>query len=206
MKEVLNADSTLISTVPLVEDPVQVRSRGILSPQCASNVHHMLLIDRFIESKRLISSLLLSPQNCFFHSLSRADTSTLRHSASLVWVGGHIALVGLSSQLCSGPGVVAGEDIVCPLLLLELRRLFVCNEHRGLWFLALSVIKLQGCILLRVSNDHSSLLKSILAHGANVGELHGRVELVLGALVALRAEVNVGKSALVRALFSQVHL
>jgi len=32
MEEVLNADSTLISTVPLVEDPVQVRSRGVLSP------------------------------------------------------------------------------------------------------------------------------------------------------------------------------
>jgi len=166
----------------------------------------VLLVDRFIESKRLISSLLLPPQNRLFHSLGRADTSTLRHSASLVWVGGHIALVSLTSQLCSGPGVVAGEDIVCPLIVLELRRLFVCNKHRGLWFLPLSVIELQGSILLRVSNGHSSLLKSSFAHGANVGELHGRVELVLGALVALGAEVNVGKSALVRALFSHVHL
>lgn len=87
-----------------------------------------------------------------------------------------------------------------------MRRLFVRNEHRGLRFLPLSVIELQGGLLLRISNQHSSLLKGILAHGANIGELHGRVELVLSAQVALGAEVNVGKSALVRALFSHVHL
>ena len=46
----------------------------------------------------------------------------------------------------------------------------------------------------------------MLAHGADVCEFHVGVVAVLGELVALGAEVNVGEAALVLALLSYVHL
>ena len=46
----------------------------------------------------------------------------------------------------------------------------------------------------------------MLAHSADICEFHVRVVAVLGELVALGAEVNVGEAALVLALLSDVHL
>ena len=46
----------------------------------------------------------------------------------------------------------------------------------------------------------------MLAHGADVCEFHVGVVAVLGELVALGAEVDVGEAALVLALLSDVHL
>ena len=46
----------------------------------------------------------------------------------------------------------------------------------------------------------------MLAHGTDICEFHVGVVAVLGELVALGAEVDVGEAALVLALLSDVHL
>lgn len=49
------------------------------------------------------------------------------------------------------------------------------------------------------------MFKLRLGHSAEVREFERRVVVVVGLLVTLRAEVDVGKPALVGALFANVH-
>ena len=93
-----------------------------------------------------------------------------------------------------------------PLGFLKLLGLFVCDEDGCLGFLTLSVIELHCCFFFGVGDRHTRLLKAMLAHSADIREFHVRVVAVLGELVALGAEVNVGEAALVLALLSDVHL
>jgi len=109
-------------------------------------------------------------------------------------------------HLGSSVGIVSSKDLVSPLGLLKLLDLFVGDKDGCLGFLTLSVIELDSSLISRVLYAHTSLLKSVLAHGSDIGELHGRVVAVLCLGVTLSAEVNVGKAALMRALLSYFHL
>ena len=200
----MNGDATLSTTVPLGKYTMKVRARCILSSKSTSDIHHSLLVNGLLESERLVSEILLSLSDLLFESLSRAIGNAI--TSSLDWICGHVALACFVSHLGSRVGIVSSKDLVSPLGLLELLGLFISDKDRSLRFLTLSVIKLDSSFFLRVLHAHTSLLKSVLAHSTDVCELHGRVVAVLGSGVALGAEVNVRKAALMLALSSYVHL
>ena len=205
--QVLDADAALVATVPLIENAVQVGARGVLAAKGPPDVHDMLLVDRFLQSKRLVGSFLLSAADTFLDALVWQHSHRLGHSPAFVGVGGDVSLVGLLGKLGCGAGVVASEDLVCPLGVLELLGLLVGHQHRRFRLLALSVIELDGSFFLGVvDGEATGLLKAVLTHGADVGELHGGVEAVLSQLVTLGPEVDVREAALVRALLADVHL
>ncbi len=148
----------------------------------------------------------MSATDSLFKSLSRAISDILRESSGLVRVGSDVSFGDLVRHLGCRVGVVTCEDLVSPLGLLKLLNFAVGDEDGSLGLLTLSVIELEGCLLLRVGNCQACLLETMLAHSAYISELHGRVVTVLGELVTLGAEVNVAQTALVRSLLSNLHL
>ena len=148
MVQIAHTDSTLVTSVPLAEDPVQVSARGILPSQSPSDVHHMFFVNGFLKCERLVCGLLLSFQDSCFKSLSWTITDSNGKTPSLVRVDGHVALVSLVNHLGSSPGVVSSEDVGCPLGVLEMGRLRVGNEHGSFGFLALGVIEFKGSVSL----------------------------------------------------------
>lgn len=205
--EVLHADATLVPAIPLVENAVQVRPRGVLPSQSTSDVHHMLLVDRFLECQGLICSILLSLEDGLFEPLGRTVASCQGETSSLVRVHCNVSLVGLIDRFGSGPCVVSCEDLVGPLGVLQLGRFLVRHEDGCLRTFALSVIKLQLGVFFRVLNLQSTChFKAVFAHGADIRELHGGVEPLLLLEVSLGSEVDVCKTTLVRTLLPHVHL
>ena len=66
VEEIIYTDAALRAAVPLLEDSMQIGSRGVFATQCSPDIHNSLFIDGFLKGQRLIRSLLLPPPDCFF--------------------------------------------------------------------------------------------------------------------------------------------
>ena len=208
MVQVVHADAALVLPVPLVENAVQVRTRSVLPTQGSPDIHHVLLIDRFLESKWLIRSILLSFEDGLFKPLGRPITSRHGKSSTLIRVHSDVALIGLIHHLGCGACVVSSEDLVGPLSVFQLSRFLVSDEDWSLRCLPLSVIELERGFLFWVCDllQTPSCLKAVLAHSTHICELHGGVKAFLLLRIALSSKVDVRETALVRPLLSHVHL
>ena len=205
VEEVLNRDSTFGSTVPLSENAMKICTGGVLSAQSATNVEDLLLVDGHVEVERLVCRFFLSAADLSLELLHRANSHALRKTASLVWISSKVALACFIRSLGSISRVVTCKDLRSPLGLFKLLCLAIRHKNRSLGLLALSVIKFDRCIVLRVIDLQTNLLETVLAHGAGVGELERGVVPVDGAGVALGAEVDVAEAALMLALLAYVH-
>ena len=144
----MHAYSTLGAAVPLSKDPVQVSPGCILASQGPLDIHHLLPIDCLLQSEWLVCSLFLTSTNGLFETLGWSNGHALRKTSSLLWVGHDVSLVSLVSELGCSVWIVSCENLVSPLWLLELLSLSVGDKDGSFGFLALSVIKLQGGVLL----------------------------------------------------------
>lgn len=219
VKEIISIDRPLLFSIPLVKNPVQIGSWSVLAPQSSSDIFNISLVNLTRQRIGQIFGLFQ------FHLLGQAllDCKFSRfNSLVLFGVDAVVTLARIHWQSSSGFVVVSSENLIGPLFFLELLNFSIGNQHWGLRFFAMSVVKRDSWVLTSIWLPHSGpasvdfemvferhiwggFLKMRLRHSAHVGKLEGWVVSVHWLHVSFCSEVDVGQSTLGNSFSTHVH-
>ena len=141
VEQIVSINGTLVVTVPLSKNTMQVGAGCVLSSQSTSNIFDLLLVNLTSKTVSQIFSLLR------LHSLSETLLNCQLGSLDcliLLWVRSVVALAGIHAESSGYFIVVTSVNLIGPLFTLKLLSAFVCNQHRSLWLLTMSVVELNG--------------------------------------------------------------